>query len=63
MCNLGGFDTHSSQVDSTDPTTGTHTDLLSKVSVAVKAFVDDLAYLGIEDRVVGLTFSEFGRRN
>ena len=62
MCNLGGFDTHSSQVDSTDPTTGTHTDLLAKVSVAVKAFVDDLAYLGIEDRVVGLTFSEFGRR-
>ena len=62
MVNLSGFDNHSSQVDPTDTTTGTHADLLSKLSVAVSAFMDDLAYLGIEDRVVGMTFSEFGRR-
>lgn len=62
MVSLGGFDNHSAQVDSLDPTTGTHADLLSKVSVAVKSFMDDLVFLGVEDRVAGLTFSEFGRR-
>lgn len=62
MVNLGGFDTHSAQVDSGSAATGDHADLLGKLSVAVKAFMDDLDYLGIEDRVVGMTFSEFGRR-
>ena len=62
MVNLTGFDNHSSQVDANDTTTGTHADLLTKLSVAISAFMDDLAYLSIEDRVVGMTFSEFGRR-
>ncbi|MBK8362862.1 MAG: DUF1501 domain-containing protein [Bacteroidia bacterium] len=62
MVSLGGFDNHSAQVDAANTTTGTHADLLSKVSVAVKAFMDDLAFLGVDERVVGLTFSEFGRR-
>jgi len=62
MVNLGGFDTHSAQVDSGNAAAGLHADLLTKLSVAVKAFMDDLDYLGIEDRVVGMTFSEFGRR-
>jgi uncharacterized protein (DUF1501 family) len=61
MVNLGGFDTHSSQVDSTT-TTGTHADLLNKLSVAISAFMDDVSFLNIEDRVLGMTFSEFGRR-
>jgi hypothetical protein len=62
MVTYGGFDTHASQVISTDTTTGTHANLLKNVSDAVKAFQDDLAFLNIEDRVVGMTFSEFGRR-
>jgi len=62
MVSLGGFDTHSAQVDSGSAATGLHADLLTKLSVGVKAFMDDLDYLGIEDRVVGMTFSEFGRR-
>ncbi len=62
MVNLGGFDTHSAQVDSSDPTIGTHATLLSKLSVAVAAFMDDLNFLNVADRVVGMTFSEFGRR-
>jgi len=33
-----------------------------KISDAIKAFMDDLKGLGIEDRVMGMTFSEFGRR-
>lgn len=62
MVNYGGFDTHSGQVNSTDTTTGAHAKLLQNVSDAIKAFQDDLKFLGVEDRVVGMTFSEFGRR-
>lgn len=62
MVNFGGFDTHSVQVNSTDTTTGAHARLLLNVSDAIKAFQDDLKFLGVEDRVVGMTFSEFGRR-
>ena len=63
VCNLGGFDTHVSQVEATGTTTtGKHADLLGKVSEAIAAFQDDLSLLKIQDRVVGLTFSEFGRR-
>jgi hypothetical protein len=62
MVNFGGFDTHSAQVNSTDTTTGNHANLLMKVSDAIKAFQDDLKFLGTEDRVVGMTYSEFGRR-
>lgn len=57
-----GFDTHSLQTDVTDTTVGTHANLLSGLSEALKAFQDDLNFLQIEDRVVGMTFSEFGRR-
>lgn len=59
---LGGFDTHANQVDATDTTTGVHSNLLKQVGDAVKAFLDDLKALKLDDRVVGMTFSEFGRR-
>jgi uncharacterized protein (DUF1501 family) len=62
MVSYGGFDNHSLQVNTTDTTTGTHANLLKNVSDAVKAFLDDLKGLGVDDRVVGMTFSEFGRR-
>jgi hypothetical protein len=62
LVSTGGFDTHSFQVDSGSPLTGKHADLLDGVSKAMFAFMDDLAFLNIEDRVVGMTFSEFGRR-
>jgi hypothetical protein len=62
MVSFGGFDTHASQVNTTDTTTGTHANLLKTVSDAIKAFQDDLKFLGVEERVVGMTFSEFGRR-
>lgn len=62
MVSLGGFDTHATQVVSGSPETGTHATLLNRISVAVDAFQDDLKLLGIEDRVLGMTFSEFGRR-
>lgn len=62
MVSFGGFDTHSVQVNSTDTTTGSHATLLGRVSDAIKAFQDDLKFLGVEDRVIGMTYSEFGRR-
>ncbi len=62
MVSLGGFDTHASQVVAGATDTGNHATLLSKISIAVNAFQDDLKKLGIADRVLGMTFSEFGRR-
>ncbi len=59
---LGGFDTHSNQTDKNDKTIGVHAQLLKTLSDAIKAFQTDLAYQGIEDRVMGMTISEFGRR-
>jgi uncharacterized protein (DUF1501 family) len=62
MVSFGGFDTHSVQVNAADTTIGTHATLLQRVSDAMKSFQDDLEFLGIQDRVIGMTFSEFGRR-
>ncbi len=62
MVNIGGFDTHSSQVVSGSNDTGNHATLLGKLSDAIYAFMDDLRLLGLQDRVIGMTFSEFGRR-
>ncbi|MEZ4955182.1 MAG: DUF1501 domain-containing protein [Saprospiraceae bacterium] len=60
--NIGGFDTHGFQVDADVHSLGKHANLLRQLSEAIKAFTDDLAYQGIADRVVGMTYSEFGRR-
>lgn len=62
VLSMGGFDTHSDQVSGSDPAAGNHADLLRKVSEAIAAFLDDLRLLGLDDRVVGMTVSEFGRR-
>jgi uncharacterized protein (DUF1501 family) len=50
-----GFDTHASQEFA-------HLDLLRTVSAAVSGFVADLRARKLDDRVVVLIFSEFGRR-
>jgi uncharacterized protein (DUF1501 family) len=62
MVNTGSFDTHSKQTDDADKTIGTHANLLKRVSEAIGVFMDDLNYLQAGDRVMGMTFSEFGRR-
>ena len=59
---LGGFDTHSGQVDVSDVTKGKHADLLQTLSDAIGAFHDDIKLLGLENKVIGMTFSEFGRQ-
>lgn len=59
---LNGFDTHAQQVEASDHTAGAHANLLQGVSDSIRAFQDDLHLLNLEDRVIGMTFSEFGRR-
>ena len=61
MVSMGGFDTHSLQTNA-DTSTGNHATLMQRLSDAIKAFQDDLQGLGVADRVMGMTFSEFGRR-
>ena len=51
----GGYDTHSVQIN-------THANLLFSLSRAMKSFVDDLKRSELDDRVVVMAFSEFGRR-
>ena len=51
----GGFDTHNQQVNS-------HDRLLGQLDSALKSFFADLKQQGNDQRVVLMTFSEFGRR-
>ena len=62
VANLGGFDTHANQVQEGDPTIGEHASLMQILSDAVYAFQQDLKTQGLEEKVLTMTFSEFGRR-
>ena len=62
VVSLGGFDTHANQVVEGDTTIGEHALLLAMLSQAIQVFQEDIKQLGLEERVVGMTFSEFGRR-
>ncbi|HEV3444376.1 MAG TPA: DUF1501 domain-containing protein, partial [Gemmataceae bacterium] len=52
---IDGFDTHANQLN-------THANLLRQVSDAMTAFYKDMAARGHKDRILMMTFSEFGRR-
>lgn len=62
VASLGGFDTHANQVEENDTTLGSHAELLSKLSEAISLFQKDLNIQQLEERVIGMTYSEFGRR-
>lgn len=62
LVSLNGFDTHNSQAETGDPTHGHHASLLFHLSNAVKAFFDDLALSGMDEEVIAMTFTDFGRR-
>jgi len=62
ILNINGFDTHDNQVLAGDTTAGVHANLMKEVSDAIEAFQDDLNLLGLKERVLGMTFSEFGRQ-
>lgn len=52
---LSGFDTHSNQANQ-------HQNLLRTLSEGLAAFQQDLRSRGLDDQVLTMTFSEFGRR-
>lgn len=62
MVSIDGFDTHADQVVEGNTSTGNHALLLKQLGDAIKAFQNDLKFLNIDNRVTGMTFSEFGRR-
>ncbi len=62
LVKIGGFDTHADQVTSYDPTMGVHAALMYHISSAMDAFQRDLRERSLEDRVLTVTTSEFGRR-
>ena len=55
IVSIGGFDTHSNQL-------GTHNLLLSYLSTAINSFLEDMRLSGNGNRVVCMSYSEFGRR-
>jgi uncharacterized protein (DUF1501 family) len=55
MVSLGSFDTHANQQVRQQ-------NLLQDLSSSIKAFYDDLATVSMDDKVLGMTISEFGRR-
>ena len=60
---IDGFDNHSGQVGSASNShIGKHADLLQEVGDSIKAFQDDIESLGIAEKVVTATFTEFGRK-
>lgn len=55
MISMGGFDTHGNQPLA-------HERLMTNLSVAIDNFYDDIAFTQQDDKVLSMTFSEFGRR-
>ncbi|UOY08435.1 DUF1501 domain-containing protein [Muricauda sp. SCSIO 64092] len=55
MISMGGFDTHGNQPLA-------HERLMSTLSIAVNNFYEDLAFTEQDNKVMSMTFSEFGRR-
>jgi uncharacterized protein (DUF1501 family) len=55
MISMGGFDTHGNQPLA-------HERLMTNLSVAINTFYEDIAFTQQDDKVLSMTFSEFGRR-
>jgi uncharacterized protein (DUF1501 family) len=62
MVKLGGFDTHNNQNQASGDIQGDHYELMSELSGAIEAFMSDLNSDSLADDVLGITFSEFGRK-
>ena len=62
MVRISGFDTHNAQVQGVGEALGKHHSLLTDLSESMEAFINDLDSQNLADDVVGLTFSEFGRK-
>jgi uncharacterized protein (DUF1501 family) len=62
MVRLDGFDTHNAQAEDAGSPVGRHHTLLERLSGAVQAFFQDIHQQNFSEDVVGVTFSEFGRK-
>ncbi|TXG38950.1 DUF1501 domain-containing protein [Seonamhaeicola maritimus] len=62
MVRISGFDTHNAQVQVNGDVLGKHYELLTELSESMEAFYNDLENQNLADDVVGVTFSEFGRK-
>ena len=60
--NIGGFDTHVNQIQSGNSALGNHANLLADISNSVAAFQQDIESLGLGNKILTVTFSEFGRQ-
>ncbi len=61
LVELGGFDTHDTQVDQSDHTKGAHSGLLKILNDAVLTFMQNMDDIGRSDDLLVMTYSEFGR--
>ncbi len=61
MVELGGFDTHDTQVDINDHTLGNHSVLLKQLNDGIAAFMANMDAIGRSDDVLMMSYSEFGR--
>lgn len=55
------FDTHDSQVQAGNYNQGRHPLAMAKLSKAIGAFQNDIELMQVDEKVCGMTFSEFGR--
>ncbi len=58
---VSGWDLHDNQLSATDPSSGAHANLLSDLSLSMKAFYDSTVELGVANQVTTFTASDFGR--
>ena len=61
MVELGGFDTHDTQVDINDHTQGSHSVILKQLNDGIAAFMANMDAIGRSDDVLMMSYSEFGR--
>ena len=57
-----GYDTHNNQTAGSNPLAGRHFNLLTTLNDSLTAFAEEMKLAGVWDRMVILTFSEFGRK-
>jgi len=62
VVNIGSFDNHISQTTNNDTSIGKHAELLESLSNAISSFQADIEQQSLDDRVLGMCFSEFGRQ-
>ena len=61
LVELGGFDTHDEQIDTSDNTKGVHASLLGQLNKSIGKFMQNMDAIGRSDDVLLMTYSEFGR--